>query len=108
MRRILLVSFFLLILTVTSNLSAKKQQYIHPPKKISTPVFIVSPQDFTRVQSSQLPVLLDVHADWCFLSRKMLPILNQAAHIFNKSIRFAKILIESFEDSDPTIKFLKK
>lgn len=77
------------------------------PPRSPAPVFVVSPQDFSKVNRCKKPVLLDVHASWCPLSQKMKSVFDEAAHKF-KSIRFAKILIDNFEDTDATIAFIKK
>jgi thiol-disulfide isomerase/thioredoxin len=82
----------------------KKKQSVEKP----APVFIISPENHEKISSSKQPVLVDVYAPWCGPCIKMGPLFEQAARKFSKTIRFAKIMIESFEESDPTVIFLKK
>lgn len=59
-------------------------------------------------EQSKLPLLLDVRADWCTSHHTMIPIFQEIAFTFRKKITCVKMLIESFEDSDETVVFLKK
>jgi len=93
------VSFLFCLTTVAKAPVAQKQK--------KAPVFLVSADKFEKITKSHLPVVLDVYADWCPPCRKMKPIFDDAARDFIKEWRFAKISIESFADSDPTIAFLK-
>lgn len=89
--------FSLFAETKTSNVKKQKK----------APIFIVTADKFEKIIKSHLPVVLDVYADWCPPCRKMKPIFDDASRDFIKEWRFAKISIDSFSDSDPTIAFLK-
>lgn len=102
--------------TKTVSSSHKKSQTTQ--KKISqsslkkatapAPVYLVTPTNYGKISSAKEPVLLDVYAEWCAPCLNMAPLFGQAAQQFVGKIRFAKIMIASFEDSDPTVQFLQK
>lgn len=71
------------------------------------PIYLVMPTNYEKISSSKEPVLLDVCAEWCTPCRTMAPLFERAAQKFYGKIRFAKIMIASFEDSDPTVQFLQ-
>lgn len=60
------------------------------------------------LSSSKQPVLLEIHADWCGPCKRMLPIFENISFSFSKKVKCAKLLMNSFSDSDPVIQFLKK
>lgn len=99
--------FFIAALSLFSLVGTPTQKKT-PSQKKRPPVFIVTPQEFSKITHSPLPVLLDIHADWCHLCQKMKPIFDAAAYTFLQPMRFARIFIESFEDSDPVMQFLKR
>jgi len=84
------------------EVSSTKQK---APSRIIPPTINPTTKLFSQ---SKLPILLDVRADWCPTHRNMISIFQEIAFIFRKKIKCVKMLIESFEDSDEGIVFLKK
>jgi thioredoxin 1 len=72
-------------------------------------VTIVDATTFEKeVLKSKHPIILDVFADWCGPCRRMAPIFEEVAEKFkDKKIKFVKIKMDSFEESDKHIKLLK-
>lgn len=101
-------SFFLLLAGIAPFCLYTKPKQTTKSTKKSHHVFVVSPDNFGKITHSHLPVVLDVFAPWCPPCTRMTPIFNEISLIFTKSIRSAKIMIDNFDDSDPTISFLKK
>ncbi len=73
-------------------------------------VFIVTPETLPLLMESEKIILLDVYAEWCNPCKRMGPIFSQSSLYFAKSplkVCHAKIMMDSFDESDTTIMFLK-
>jgi thioredoxin 1 len=70
---------------------------------------VVTAKNFEKVVlKAKNPVLLDIYADWCGPCKRMAPIFQEAAQSNkDKKVTFAKIKMESFEESDAHIRLLK-
>lgn len=102
-RSIFLASFLLLSFSLhaqkpTTTKGKAPSRIVPPTIKPDTNIF----------SESKMPILLDVRAEWCLTHRGMISIFQEIAFIFRKKIKCVKMLIESFEDSDETVAFLKK
>jgi thioredoxin len=59
------------------------------------PVASVTEQDFEQqVLRSQLPVLVDLYADWCQPCKQLEPILNQLADELNGQLKIVRVDVE--------------
>lgn len=62
----------------------------------------------TLFKTSELPVLVDVRPDWGVVDRSMISHFQEIAFTLRKKVKCVKMPIESFEESDETVSFLKK
>lgn len=104
---------YLILLVSFLSLDAKPATTSTPSKKTTVKksfTTTVTANNFDAiVMKSKTPLLLDVYADWCGPCRRMAPVFEEVADKFKgKKITFAKMKMESFEESDKHIQLLKK
>jgi thioredoxin-like negative regulator of GroEL len=68
----------------------------------------ISPTNYKLLMTAKKPVLLDIRADWGNPHKDMVSVFQTVATNLKRQISVAKISIDSFDDTDPTITFLKK
>jgi len=66
----------------------------------------VTPQNYDLLLSSNMPILLNIKADWCSTYGQMAQSFKEVAQSLYKKCVCAEIEVDCFEDSDETIKFL--
>lgn len=62
----------------------------------------------TILKSTKDLIVLDVYAQWCIPCKRMTPIFENAAQHFLNKVLFLKVEIDSFEQKDSNISWLKK
>lgn len=68
---------------------------------------IISPKNYDALQTTTLPILLNIKADWCTTYEAMATSFKSVANELHKKCMCAEIEVDSFEDSDETIQFLQ-
>lgn len=78
-------------------------------KDVKSLITIIDANTFEKhVLKAKHPIILDVYADWCGPCIRMTPTFEKVAQKFKgKKVTFAKIKMDSFEESDKHIKLLK-
>ncbi len=69
--------------------------------------FTINPKNHDILRTVKVPVLLNIKADWCTTYNAMAASFKTVAGELQKKIVCAEIEVDSFEDSDETIQFLK-
>lgn len=88
----------------SSVLLAESTKVIQQEKPVLS---VISPKNHDLLQTTTLPVLLNIKADWCTTYEVMAASFKSVANELHKRCMCAEIEVDSFEDSDETIQFLQ-
>lgn len=76
-------------------------------KKAPVVLSVINAKNHDLLQTTTLPILLNIKADWCTTYEAMATSFKSVANELHKKCMCAEIEVDSFEDSDETIQFLQ-
>ena len=103
MRVVVVLLFFMPL----SNVYGKKNKPHPPTKNRSENVLLVEIEDFTTMHLNNSVLLVKIAADWCPACKKIATLFHEIAQEFTASLRCVQLNIDSFDETDPTIKLLQ-